>query len=64
MAQWHYLIRSAQNGLEGWIAMAKREPFVCDGHPVHEPGDLWFQFGDTEAEARAKIEAEVKAMMN
>lgn len=62
MAQWHYIIRPANN-LPGWVAFAKQTPFVSGGD-MNEPGDIWFEFAPTEAEARAKIEAEVRAMMN
>jgi len=41
--------------------MAKLEPFTI-GHPFYEPGDLWFQFGDTEEEAIAKVRAEVEQL--
>lgn len=58
---WHYIIRPARNGGQGWIAMAKREPFQTDC-AVSEPGPLWFEFGATEAEARAKIEAETRRL--
>ena len=40
--------------------MCKREPFVTDGQPIHEPGELWFKFGDTEAEAMGKLEAHMR----
>ncbi|WP_269062057.1 hypothetical protein [Salipiger marinus] len=41
--------------------MAKRTPFVGDVWGI-EPGQVWFQFGATEEEAREKIEAEVRQM--
>lgn len=58
---WHYLIRPCRNGAPGWLAMAKRTPFVGDVWGI-EPGQVWFQFGATEEEAREKIEAEVRQM--
>ena len=60
----HYIVRQCRNGTPGWIAMAKKEPFVTDGDGINEPGDLWFCFGVTEDEARAKIKAEVRAALN
>lgn len=36
----------------GFIAVAKTEPFVYKDDPwLLEPGDLWFQFGETEMDA-------------
>lgn len=62
MTEWHYLVRRCHNG-PGWIAFAKREPFIADGHPFHEPGPIWFEFGADEAEARANIEADIRRTM-
>lgn len=57
---WHYLIRPCRNA-RGWIGMAKREPFI-GSDAIAEPGELWFEFGATEAEARHRIEAEVRRL--
>ena len=59
---WHYIVRPCRNTALGWVAFAKRGPFITDGDFVREPGELWFQCGATEAEARAKIEAETRAL--
>jgi hypothetical protein len=38
-----------------WVGMAKRaDPFV-NGDPIHEPGEVWFGFGETEDEALAAV---------
>ena len=43
-------------GRTEYIAMAKKEPFTSDRpSPLTEPGDLWFEFGNTRAEAYFKI---------
>lgn len=35
----------------GYLALAKREPFVLPGvQPMHEPGDVWFKFGTAPAD--------------
>lgn len=41
-------------GREKWYGLAKREPFV-NGHPIYEPGELWFEIGDTEDDALAAV---------
>lgn len=41
-----------------WTGLAKHEPFT-DGRPLHEPGDVWFEFGETEEEALANIRKSV-----
>lgn len=41
-----------------WTGLAKREPFV-DGRPLHEPGDVWFEFGETKEEAMKAIKMSV-----
>jgi hypothetical protein len=62
---WRYRCRPGRNGVKGWIAFAKRGCFVSEwGHEIFEPGDLWFEFGTTEDEALAKLQAEVCSMMN
>jgi hypothetical protein len=47
--KYHYC---AVRGKTKWIALAKHEPFTSDNpDPITEPGDLWFEFGDTPEEA-------------
>lgn len=41
-----------------WVGLAKQEPFV-NGHPIQEPGEVWFEFGDTEAEALEAVKRSV-----
>lgn len=38
---WVYLGKAGQ-----WYGLAKQEPFV-NGHPLFEPGEVWFEFGET-----------------
>lgn len=59
-----YIVRRCRGGLDVFIGLGKLEPFVTDGDAVGEPGPLWFEFGDTEQEARQKIETEMRSMMN
>lgn len=49
--RWHF---TTWQGRSKVCAMAKREPFV-NGHPIQEPGDVWFEFGDDEEDALAKL---------
>ena len=43
-----------------WTGLAKRSPFV-NGHPIYEPGDVWFEFGDTED---AALDAVRRSVLN
>ena len=54
-SSWHFHV---WRGETRWVGMAKRTPFVT-GHPITEPGDLWFEFGATEAEAMAAVKRSV-----
>jgi len=43
-----------------FVAMAKLEPFTSDNpNPMTEPGDVWFELGETRAEAYWKITNEM-----
>jgi hypothetical protein len=42
-------------GRTEFIAYAKREPFVGCSPTLMEPGDLWFEFGNSPSEARDKL---------
>jgi len=55
------IVRMARNGAPGFICAGKREPFVSSDL-VNEPGPLFFDFGATEEEARAKVLAEMGAL--
>lgn len=59
MINWYFLCRPVKNNGTGYIALAKREPFVCDGDALREPGELWFEFGTTPSEALSKLRAEL-----
>lgn len=48
----------------GWLGMAKRGPWLTDGEPVLEPGEVLFEFGATQEEARARIEEDVRRSSN
>ena len=46
-----------------WIGLAKLEPFTSDTpDPITEPGELWFEFGDTQAEAYWNITDEMVSL--
>lgn len=52
---WYFAIKP---GVEQYVALAKREPFVTQGpDPVYEPGELWYEFGDTPEEALGRLVA-------
>jgi len=61
---WYYIIRPCRNQTMGWVGMAKRSPFVTDGDLMREPGEIWFQFGKTEADAKDMIEIETRQLCN
>lgn len=43
-------------GTSTYVALAKNEPFTCaNPNPIYEPGDLWFEFGDTPEQALANL---------
>jgi hypothetical protein len=50
---WHVF-----HGESEFVALAKREPFI-NGHPIKEPGDVWFEFGATAADAVARLRKEL-----
>lgn len=46
---WYYAVVQGQ---DKFIGLAKKEPFTSEKpDPVKEPGELWFEFGDTPSEA-------------
>lgn len=46
---WYYVVVQGQ---DKFIGLAKKEPFTRENpDPIKEPGDLWFEFGDTPSEA-------------
>lgn len=47
-------------GISRWVAMAKRTPFVT-GDPIREPGEVWFEFGDTEEKAMEMLVKSIRA---
>lgn len=64
LAEWQYIVRPCRNGVNGWLGLAKRGAWITDGDAIKEPGDVRFEFGATEAEARARIEADCRARLN
>lgn len=44
---------------DGWMALAKNEPFTSVNDPVHEEGELWYAFGDSYDEALARLKSEL-----
>lgn len=53
---WWFLVTK---GRDRWIGLAKHEPFLAGGHIINEPGDVWFEFGGTAAEALDAIKRSV-----
>lgn len=54
----YYCVIPNEHG--GFIGMAKTEPFTsAQPNPVTEPGDLWFEFGASSAQAFWKITDEM-----
>jgi hypothetical protein len=51
--KWYYKVVRLKRQL-GYFAMAKHEPFVGD-NVMTEPGDVWFEFGDTEEQALCRL---------
>jgi hypothetical protein len=46
---WYYAV---VRGKDKFVGLAKKEPFTCDNpDPIKEPGELWFEFGNTPNEA-------------
>lgn len=57
---WHYA--TWQSPVTGaWTGMAKRSPIV-DGRPLHEPGEVRFERGETREQALAAIRQDVKGI--
>ncbi len=44
---------------DGWMALAKDEPFIAINDPVREDGELWYAFGDDPEEALARLKVEL-----
>ena len=43
---------TAVKGKTRWIGLAKTEPFTCENpNPIFEPGEIYFDFGETRDEA-------------
>lgn len=42
-----------------WTAYGKREPFSPHFNPMLEAGDMWFEFGNTEADAIDRLMADI-----
>ena len=51
---------SVVKGKTKYCAMVKKEPFTCEHpNPVSEPGELWFEFGNTPEQALKKLKDEL-----
>jgi hypothetical protein len=53
-------VRSKQSQSGGFVAWGKWGRIVTDC-PVREPGNVWFDFGDTPEEAENKVRSEIEA---
>ena len=56
--EWSFAVRLCRNGMAGAIAWCRRGEIASD-NPMDAVGDVWFEFGDTEDEAIAKLMREV-----
>jgi hypothetical protein len=53
---WFFAVVKGKNK---FIAMMKKEPFTCENpNPIKEPGELWFEFGETQEQAFQKLRAQ------
>ncbi len=49
-------------GVTKYIVMAKKEPFTSNHpHPIYEPGEIYFEFRDTEEEALDNLKKSLTA---
>lgn len=62
MPDWYYFVRPTYSGSYRWIAFARRTPFPPDFDVFRNRAEIWFQFGQTPEEARAKLQAELTAL--
>ena len=61
---WWYRISEARNE-DGYIILAKREMFVLsEFEPLLEPGELRFEFGETEENALDNIKIDTRKFTN
>jgi hypothetical protein len=52
---------SVFKGSSKYVALAKKEPFTCDNpDPIYEPGELWFEIGDTSDQALERLKESLK----
>ncbi len=61
MSKWHIVSEwnfTAWRGVESWVGLAKRTPFI-NGHPIKEPGEVWFEIAATEEEVLKKIRCSI-----
>lgn len=55
--EWFFLVKPKSTG--GFVAFAKREPFTCNANFVLEPGEMWFNFGESEEDALKNLKLEL-----
>lgn len=56
---YYFIVKPKGRSGPGYVAFAKREPFVADAHFAYEPGEMWFEFGATEDEALKNLKREL-----
>lgn len=56
VGDWYFMAYLGESGQ--WYGLAKRAPFV-NGHVIYEPGEIWFEFGESYDEALAAIKERV-----
>lgn len=59
IGEWHFAARPCRNGSLGFLAWCKRGKIVSDG-PMSEPGDVWFEFGESADDAIGKLAVQMK----
>ncbi len=53
-----YYVVNKRGGRRGYVALAKKMPFI-DGRFAFEPGETWFECGETKEEALNNLKGEL-----
>lgn len=56
---WHIKSRPTHRNQDLYIAWAAREPLTTDDPHTEPQRDVWFEFGDSEANAIAKLKSKL-----
>ena len=52
---WYFQVFESRFLPKVWFAAAKRDPFIYENRILAEPGELFFETGETGDEALAKL---------